>query len=328
MTEIRSALFGWFLAALSVIGFASTFVVGGELAAERAISPSVLALLRFVVAGGTMLAVGMCVPSLRARLFAPTRHDWLRLLWLGPIGTAFMAWCVFRGCSLVPVANASMADALTPLGIFAVSLLVTRQATILQIAGLALGFAGALLTIGVVDAGGLNVSAYGIGDFAILMSACFWGIYTALGKGDVERIGAYAFSTWTMLLGAVLLLAAIALASLFREQLSGVAGCFGAVRALFPGLAQGIGRTWPQDLHSLKLVAFLGVFCTLMPFLTWNAAQKHLPLSVLAMTAYFTPVVALLIDLFARSNSVTPLQWAGTLLICLSAVVEVGRNGR
>lgn len=328
MGMVLNMIAGWLLAALSVIGFASTFVVGSELAAERAISPSVLALLRFAVAGGTMLAVGLCVPSLRTRLFAPTRREWLRLLWLGPIGTALMAWCVFRGCSLVPVANASMADALTPLGIFAVSLLVTRKATLLQIAGLAIGFAGALLTIGVVDADGINLTAYGIGDFVILLSACFWGIYTALGKDDVSRIGAYAFSTWTMLLGMLFLLLAIAIAALFREGISAIAGDVGAVQALFPGVAAGIGRNWPHDLHSMKLVVFLGVFCTLMPFLTWNAAQKHLPLSVLAMTAYFTPVVALLIDLFIRSSSVTQLQWAGTLLICLSAVVEVGRNGR
>jgi drug/metabolite transporter (DMT)-like permease len=46
------------------------------------------------------------------------------------------------------------------------------------------------------------------------------------------------------------------------------------------------------------------------------------------MTAYFTPVVAVMIDWLARGRMVTLWQWLGTLLICASAVIETGRDHR
>ena len=48
-------LIGALLAALSVVGFASTFVCGGELTKDMGISPIVLVFLRFAIAGGAML---------------------------------------------------------------------------------------------------------------------------------------------------------------------------------------------------------------------------------------------------------------------------------
>lgn len=304
---------GVILAVLSVVGFASTFLVGTELSVDMALSPSVLSFLRFVIASAVLLVVALPSKPMRRRLFSSIRGNWVRMALLGTIGASFMAWCVFNGCARVPVANSSMADALSPLGIFAVSLVVTRRATALQLAGLAIGFAGALLTIGVIDAHGLALSAYGTGDLFILVSATVWGIYTVLGRADVERMGAYSFSFWTMALGAAVigvLLAATQLAC---------ALCGG-------GSAMRLAVVWPHGAHAWALVAFLGFFCTLMPFFAWNAAQKFMPLSVLGMSAYFTPVAAILLDKAIYGRSVTGLQWLGALLICVSAVVELGRN--
>ena len=296
---------GGILATLSVIGFASTFVAGGELASDIGVSPSVLAFLRFTIAGVALLAFGVASPGLRRQLFSLSRRDGLRLLWLGPVGTALMAWFVFKGCALVSVANASMADALSPLGIFAIAAIGTRRATPLQLVGLALGFVGALFTIQVLDGNGLRLSAYGLGDVFILGSAIAWGVYTVFGRGDIARLGASAFSTWTMLIGAAMLLVLIGI-----------------------GEAAAGGFVWPHGARAWGLVLFLGLFCTLLPFWTWNAAQHDLPLSVLGMSAYFTPAVAVLIDWAARGKLVTGWQWFGTLLICASALVETGRDHR
>ena len=50
-------LFGFLLAALSVTGFAATFVFGGALTKSFGVSAEVLSFLRFAIAGGMMLAV-------------------------------------------------------------------------------------------------------------------------------------------------------------------------------------------------------------------------------------------------------------------------------
>lgn len=309
MTKTVKTIRGFILATLSVIGFASTFVAGGVLTKELHVSPAVLSMLRFAIAGIAMLLFGLSSKTLRKQLFSLPKKEWLRLLWLGPIGTSLMAWCVFLGCERVSSANASMADALTPLGIFLIGAIITRHVTLLQLIGVILGFTGALFVIQVLSPAGLTIDAYGIGDIFILIAAITWGVYSVFGRNDIIKYGSYAFSTWTMLIGSLLFLVLL----MVGEGLS------------LTNLAE-IEIVWPQSAKGWGLVAFLGLFCTLLPFWTWNAAQNDLPLSVLAMTAYFTPVVAVLLASIFANESATLWQWLGSILICFSAVVESGRS--
>ncbi len=175
MTIIQRYLIGFLCAFMSVLGFAATFVSAGVLTKNHAVSPLVLAMLRFLIAGGSMLIVGMTIPSVRKSLLNVSKRDWLKILWIGPIGTAIMAWTVFEGCQRVCTANASMADAITPLGIFIISTIRTKHVSLLEFTGLIFGFAGALFVIQVLGPGGLNLSAYTLGDLYILISAIVWG---------------------------------------------------------------------------------------------------------------------------------------------------------
>ena len=293
-------LFGFFLAALSVTGFAATFGFGGALTKTCGVSPEVLAFLRFAIAGGTMLSVGAATARGRARLKSPTRGDWLEMAWLAPIGTCVMAWCVFMGCARVSTANASMADALTPLMIYLVDALVRRRVDLKGFFGLASGFVGALLVIRIVGSDGLALDAYSTGDVYILLSAATWGTYTVFGTRLIRKLGSSVFTTWTMLLGAGLI-----------------------------GLVLPFGDfAWPSTPKAWALVVGLALVSTLMPFWTWNAAQRYLRTSTLAMTAYFTPVIAMGMGVAFLGEGVTGLQWLGTAFIVASAVIETGRHDK
>lgn len=295
MTDLRRKVVGGVLVTVSVAAFAATFVVGAALTREDGISPEVLAFLRFVVAGGAMLAWEARVETGRRRLFTePTRRDWLLFATLGPVGTSVMAWCVFMGCARVSTANASMADALAPLLIFALAAFHTRRVTVLQTLGVLFGFTGALLVIGVVDRNGLALSAYSTGDLYVFFAAATWAFYSVYGRAIIARLGAGPYTAWTMLFGA----AAIGLVLPF--------GAF----------------TWPTTLHAWALVATLGVVCTLLPFWTWNAAQRYLPLSTLGVSAYFTPVFAVAFAAVFLGERATALQWLGIALVSASALVE------
>lgn len=296
MSFVYSArtLLGLLLAALSVVGFASTFVVGAALTKDCGVSPEVLAFLRFTVAGLAMFAVGCLTHRGRARLFAPTAADWCRFAWLGPIGTCIMAWCVFMGCARVSTANASMADALTPLMIFVTDAFFRRKVDGRGLVGLFCGLVGALLVIQVVHAGGLALEAYSVGDVFVLLSAAVWGLYTVCGRELNIRLGSSVFTAWTMTLGAAMM----------------------GVVCLLGGFA------WPTTAHAWLLTLGLGLVSTLLPFWTWNAAQKFLPISTLAMTAYFTPIIAVALGVVFLGEGVTPLQWVGTAFVIASALVE------
>lgn len=295
MTDLRRKVVGGVLVTVSVAAFAATFVVGAALTHVDGISPEVLSFLRFVVAGGAMLAWEARVETGRRRLFMePTRRDWLLFATLGPVGTSVMAWCVFMGCARVSTANASMADALAPLLIFALAAFHTRRVTVLQTLGVLFGFSGALLVIGVVDRNGLALSAYSTGDLYVFFAAATWAFYSVYGRAIIARLGAGPYTAWTMLFGA----AAIGLVLPF--------GAF----------------TWPTTLHAWALVATLGVVCTLLPFWTWNAAQRYLPLSTLGVSAYFTPVFAVALAAVFLGERATALQWLGIALVSASALVE------
>lgn len=294
----RRYIIGFFLLALAEIGFGLTFVTGSVLTQRYGISPEVLSFLRFAIAGGIMLAVGCASAQSRTALFSPTRRDWLELLWLAPVGTSVMAWCVFIGCSRVSVANASMADALTPLMIFTVSAILSLRISLGELAGLGSGFVGALLVVQVVNRHGFALDAYSLGDFFILLSAATWGVYTVCGRRLVKKLGSAAFTTLTMLMGAAMI---------------------GAVLPF-------VRSTWPQDAETWGLTATLALLSTLMPFWSWNAAQKYLPISVISVSAYFAPVVAMGLGVLLLGEPVTGLQWLGTAFIVASATVETGRQ--
>ena len=295
MTDLRRKVVGGVLVTVSVAAFATTFVVGAALTRVDGISPEVLSFLRFVVAGGAMLAWEARAETGRRRLFTkPTRRDWLLFATLGPVGTSVMAWCVFMGCARVSTANASMADALAPLLIFALAAFHTRRVTALQALGVLFGFAGALLVIGVVNRDGLALSAYSTGDVYIFFAAATWAFYSVYGRANITRLGAGPYTAWTMLFGA----AAMGLVLPF--------GTF----------------AWPTTLHAWALVATLGVVCTLLPFWTWNAAQRYLPLSTLGVSAYFTPVFAVALAAVFLGERATALQWLGIALVSASALVE------
>ena len=287
-------VWGFVLAALSVTGFAATFVFGGALTKGEGVSPEVLSFLRFAIAGGAMLAVGAATPHGRRQLLSPTRRDWLSMLWLAPVGTAIMAWCVFMGCARVSTANASMADALTPLMIFVTDAFFRRRVDGRGLVGLFCGLVGALLVIQVVHAGGLALEAYSVGDVFVLLSAAVWGLYTVCGRELNIRLGSSVFTAWTMTLGAAMM----------------------GVVCLLGGFA------WPKTVHAWLLTLGLGLVSTLLPFWTWNAAQKFLPISTLAMTAYFTPIIAVALGVVFLGEGVTPLQWVGTAFVVASALVE------
>ena len=234
----------------------------------------------------------------RARMAAVTRKDLATIAWLGPVGTSVMAWCVFMGCAHVSSVNASMADALAPLLIFVFASIRTRRIAGVDLACLVCGFAGALLVMQIVDGRGLALRSFSAGDLYVLGGAVTWAVYTVCGTDLIMRHGSFVYTVWTMLAGTV----AIGLVLPFGDF------------------------AWPTTPKAWMLVAALSFVSTLLPFWTWNAAQKFLPMSVLGVTAYFIPVITLALAFVTLGEPSTALQLVGTLLVIASATIETRRH--
>jgi len=291
-------IIGLILAALSALGFASTFVIGSALTRECGVSPVVLSFLRFAIAGSAMTLVACATRRGRSRMAAITAKEAVSIAWLGPVGTSIMAWCVFMGCAHVSSVNASMADALAPLLIFAFAAIRTRRIAGADLACLVCGFVGALLVMQIIDSRGLALRSFSAGDLYVLGGAVTWAVYTVGGTSLILRHGSFVYTVWTMLAGTV----AIGLVLPFGDF------------------------AWPTTAKAWLLVTALSFVATLLPFWTWNAAQKFLPMSLLGVTAYFIPVVTLALAFAFLGEPSTMLQLLGTLLVIASATIETRRH--
>jgi len=288
-------VFGILLAAASAIGFASTFVFGGALARGRGVSPFAVAFLRFALSLPLVVVIECRTSVSRRRILrAPERKDWLLFAVLGPVGTSLMAWCTFLASARVNAANVSLIDALAPLLIFAGGVLCTRRLCWLQAFGALAGFGGALLVLGIVSKDGLAIEGLGTGDLFVFLSALLWALYTVCGRRTINRLGAGVFTVWTMVAGT----------------------------AAFAPFASDASLVWPKGADGWWLTVGLSVLGTVVPFWAWNAAQRFLSVSALGTSAYFTPVAAMALAFLFLGERSSALQVAGSLLVCLSAVIE------
>lgn len=281
-------------AVISMFFWASSFPVGRTLISRGMVDPVTLGMLRFGTGGLLMLAAGRLMRQ--TRLFTLSRTDAFRVAFLGLLGTALMGLFLFTAQKTVSSVNSSMIEALSPLLIFILSAVSSRHFSFLQAFGLLFGFGGCLMVLKIIGFDGAHLDSYQFGDFLILCSSLCWSLYTVWGKPVVLKIGAYAFTAWTMTAGAVWLL----LFNLF---------CYEEI--IFPASGQAWG-----------LIAYFAVFPTAVAFFAWNEAQNYISLALLSLSEYFTPLCTALLALAFLGEPVTAAQLTGAVIICGAVLIE------
>lgn len=278
---------------LSVLGWASSYPCGIYLAKHNQISPTSLGVFRFIF-GALLLAV--FIPIMRSNNnYKITKRDHLCMFGLGTCGVTLMGMFLFTAQKFVSTVNASMLDGISPLLIFILYAFKTRKIQWLQAVGVVLGMVGVMLVMGVINETGF-ATVISWGDTLILLGALTWAVYTILGRRFIARIGGLRFTIFTMLYGGIL---------------------FVLYDWLFvPGF---VVPTYPA---AWGVLAFYITFPTAMAFFSWNEAQKYVPLPILSISLYFTPVVAALLGLMFLGERPTVFQFAGTILVIFAMFVE------
>lgn len=136
-----------------------------------------------------------------------------------------------------------------------------------KVAGLALGFVGAVL---VVTRGQLSTSVLALpstkGDLLVLASTVNWAVSTVLARGTVARLGSARATAGSMLLGWLMLAPLFVLAGGWRE---------------WSGLSS----------SAILATLFLGVGCSGLAYLFWYGALARLDASKVAAFLYLEPLV-------------------------------------
>jgi drug/metabolite transporter (DMT)-like permease len=295
-TGPAKSLIRYRLAALSAVVFWGISFVATK-AALRELSPITLIFSRFAI-GTTLLLI---ILLLRRKFVLPGSQAYPSLFVMGLIGIFIHQMLQVHALTLTTAVHTGWLIGLIPIwsAIFAAIFLREKFGS-LKLAGLALGFLGAIL---VVTHGNHEGSFLALpstrGDLLILLSTINWAIYTILGRRTIQNVGSLRATTFVMLFGWLLLVPFFAASAGWREFTHLSSSGWGAL-------------------------LFLGVACSGLGYLFWYGALEHLEASRVASFLYIEPVVTLIAAMIVLHEPLILTTLMGGLLV-LAGVFLVQR---
>lgn len=249
----------------------------------ESMSPSSIAFCR-VLLGALALAL---YPPARRRV---NRADWPIIAAVGIVGNALPALFFATGQQYVASSVAGMVNAATPLAVLGVSILMLgRSPGPRQVRGLIIGFVG----VGLMTSPSLlnAEESQPLGLLFLLLAVLGYGVSNNIVVPVQQRYGSAAVIMRAQFLGAVVL-APWGLPSSLSDEPTG---------------------------RSLIAVVVLGVMGTGVARALSAALAGRAGASRSSLITYFVPIVAIVLGVLVRDETVAALELAGTALILLGA---------
>ncbi len=219
--------------------------------------------------------------------------DILRLVICAAFGVAINQLCFFEGLNLTTPIHASLIMTTTPILVLIVAVLAgSERLTAMKIAGVVLGVTGAILLIG-ISKGGFDLSGGGaLGDLLVWINATSYACYLVLVKPLMKKYSPFTVVRWIFTIGIVMVVP------------------FG-----WEDLTQVDWTAIPTSIWWAIAYVLIGV--TFLTYLFNGVALKRLNPSVVSIYIYLQPVLAIIIAILAKSDSLTLGQVGAGLLIFL-----------
>jgi drug/metabolite transporter (DMT)-like permease len=284
-------------ASLAILFWGISFVA--TKAVVREIPPIALIFARAGLGSALLLAV----LAVRRQPLLPPRDTWGALARMGFVGVAFHQLLQAYALTLTSAVNTGWLIGLTPIWSAILSaILLGERFGLGKLAGLALGFLGALLVVtrGTLTAGLLALPATR-GDLLILASTLNWAFYSVLGHATLRRLGPARATAGAMLFGWLLLVPVFLWA--------GAASAYASLSI----------RGWSAML-------FLGLACSGLGYLFWYGALERIEASRVASFLYLEPLVTLgaAVLLLGESVGVTTVVGGALLVLGVALVQRAG----
>jgi drug/metabolite transporter (DMT)-like permease len=286
---------GIFWSLLSAFLWSTTFISARYLLAGKLVDPVTLSLLRFLIGGALLFIVGIVIH--RSRFFAIRLTDYLMLAILGLFGIVGMSVLLFSGQQATTANNSSTIIQLSSLFVLGLGHFIGERLSSGKVVGCVLALLGTLFVVGVLSLQGIDVdSNHLFGDLLVMAAAFCWAIYMVISKSVVERIGSLRATTWAML--------------------------FGTIEIFFLRQVLPITHIWPEDGTSWVAILYIGVFPTAVAFFAWYEAMNKIPLALLNVMQYFTPLFTILLawPLLGERVTVEKLIGIGIILLGIALV--------
>jgi len=178
--------------------------VAGRYAVQLA-PPLAIAVWRFLVAGGALLAL---VAWRNGGLPRPTRHEWGLILGLGVSGIFLYNLCFLYGLQRLAAGQGALVVALNPVVVtLAAAVWSGEHLTRAKIAGSAIALIGCLTVIGHGSPLAALAGDVGIPELLIVGCAILWAAYTLIGRRATKTLSALVVTAYSTVAGWALLLA-------------------------------------------------------------------------------------------------------------------------
>lgn len=244
--------------------------------------PATVAWLRLLFGAATLA----CIPAAR-RSIPGSEWPWVALLGIVWMALPFLLFTIAQ--QWITSSLAGMINGAAPLFTAAIAAVWYRKTPRnWQLAGLVFGFGG-ILAIYWPTLGEASATAFGAG--LILLATFMYGVAFNLADPLENRNGA--------------------LPVIWRAQLV-------ALVLVSPFGLYGLGHSSPE-WQDVAATAALGIFCTGLAFAAFTTLVGRVGALRGSVTVYFIPVVAIILGVVIRNESVAFLSVCGTALVLLGA---------
>jgi drug/metabolite transporter (DMT)-like permease len=184
-----TALQPFLLLALASLFWSGNWVVGRAL--RETMPPVAMNFWRWT--GAVLILAPFVLPRLAGRWHIVRRH-WRILALLGGLGAALFQVLVYIGLGMTTTVNAVLMNSSVPLFIIMCSFWLEREhATMRQIAGILVSFAGILVIMKRGELGAMLHFDFRLGDAIILAAMPVWGTYSVLLKRRPRELDSIEF---------------------------------------------------------------------------------------------------------------------------------------
>ncbi len=251
---------------------------------------------------GVISAVGLAfLIAIRGSWKRIERSDRSMILFLGFLATINQVLYLY-GLQFTTAANGALLYAATPVFVLILSrFLLGESMTIRKTSGILIAFVGVALVI--FERGVSLSSEHTYGNLVIVVAVVAWGLFTILGKPMVLKYGALNATS-------VANFAGLAMLTPF--------GILSASQFSFDGLT---GADWMG-------IVYLGVGTSIIGYLLWYYALRHIEAGQLAVFANGQPLVATLFAVLFQQYSITPTFAVGGTVTIAGVILAQLRERR
>jgi len=234
----------------------------------------------------------------------PQRADYPLLFGLGVCGVGFFYMLQNIGLGYTTATDTALLITTTPAIVAALAVFVLGEPSGWR---RVLGIGLASLGVVVLAVGGSTVAHTGsntwgraFGDTVIALTALGWALYTVYSKGLLARYSTLALTTYTTVLGTLVLVPLAAVETINH----------------------------PSHPFSLRLVAsglYLGVGGSAIGYVLWNHALRLLPANTVSAYLYIRPLFTAILAAALLNERPTLTTGGGALLIIVGAALSLTR---